>query len=110
MKCRFCGAILDQALLQQDAWKGHDAIIDNLASDSLKYSLIGILCFGFILGPMGAYKGYKALSEISETRNLYPAYPGNSSAQGKAIAGLIIGCIVLLLNVAGLMLRIAAAK
>ncbi len=47
------------------------------------YSIIGIFCFGIILGPIAISKASKALNTIKSD----PGYTG----KGKATAGLIIG-------------------
>ena len=68
-----------------------------LADEALKYALIGILCFGIILGPMAIVKALKAKKEIAADPML--------TGEGKANAALIIGIIVLVFWVLGLVTR-----
>lgn len=60
------------------------------AKDALKYAIIGIFCFGFILGPLAIIKGTSAKKAIAED----PRYEG----EGMATAAQIIGGIVCLLS------------
>ena len=71
-----------------------------LADEALKYALIGILCFGIILGPMAIAKALKAKKEIASDPTL--------TGEGKANAALVIGIIVLLLWVMGLFARVSS--
>ena len=68
-----------------------------LADDALKYALLGIICFGIILGPMAIFKALKAKKEIAGDPTL--------TGEGKANAALIIGSVVLVLWVLGLFVR-----
>lgn len=61
------------------------------AKEALKYAIIGIFCFGFILGPLAIVKGTNAKKAIAED----PRYEG----EGLATAAQIIGGIVSLLSV-----------
>src|ERR1044072_4426716 len=61
------------------------------AKEALKYAIIGIFCFGFVLGPMAIVKGTNAKKAIAED----PRYEG----EGLATAAQIIGSIVSLLSV-----------
>ena len=81
LKCRYCGEYLDESIREKLTPKGKL----KEASDSLSNALVGILCFGFILGPIAIHKGIKALNIIQKE----PGYEG----KGKAIAGIIIGSI-----------------
>ena len=60
------------------------------AKEALKYAIIGIFCFGFILGPLAIVKGTSAKKAIAED----PRYEG----EGMATAAQIIGGIVCLLS------------
>jgi hypothetical protein len=55
------------------------------AGEALKYAIIGIFCFGFILGPMAISKALKAKKMIAEDPSL--------SGGGKATAALVIGIL-----------------
>ena len=70
------------------------------ASNALTYAIVGIFCFGFILGPIAIVKALKA-KKILETN---PQLTGS----GKATAALIIGIVVVILCVIGLIARLAA--
>ncbi|HEV8486401.1 MAG TPA: hypothetical protein VGV87_22850 [Blastocatellia bacterium] len=71
-----------------------------LASEALKYALIGIICFGVILGPMAISKALKAKKEIAADPQL--------TGEGKANAALIIGILDLLFWVLGIIARVSA--
>lgn len=69
------------------------------ASEALTYALIGIFCFGIILGPIAISKGSKALNIINED----PGYEG----RGKATAGIIIGIIDIIFFIVAILIQIA---
>ena len=60
------------------------------AGEALKYAIIGLFCFGIILGPVAISKSLKAKRMISENPRLEGA--------GKATAALIIGILATLLS------------
>jgi hypothetical protein len=96
VKCRYCGQILDQELkvaLESSEPKGEL----KEANDALIYSIIGLFCFGVILGPIAISKGSKALNIIKNE----PGYSG----KGKATAGVVIGIIDLVGWLLGLIIR-----
>ena len=68
------------------------------ADDALKYALIGIFCFGIILGPMAIAKANEAKKVIQED----PRYKG----AGKVNAAYIIGGMVIFFWVVGVITRI----
>ncbi len=68
------------------------------AGEALKYAIIGIFCFGFILGPMAIHKALKAKKQIADDPRL--------DGSGKATAALIIGIIVCVLWVLGVIARV----
>src|SRR6185436_6304655 len=68
------------------------------ASEALKYSIIGIFCFGIILEPIAISKALKAKKMIAANPNL--------TGEGTANAALIIGIIGLVLWVLGMLARI----
>ena len=70
-----------------------------MADEALKYALIGIICFGVILGPMAISKAMKAKNEIAADPSL--------TGEGKANAALIIGILDLLFWALGLIARFA---
>lgn len=69
------------------------------ASEALKYSLIGLLCFGIILEPIAISKALKAKKMIEANPRL--------TGSGKANAALIIGIIGLSLWVLGMISRVS---
>jgi len=85
LKCRFCGEYVDLSVREQQQPKG----VLKDASSALTFALIGIFCFGIILGPIAIFKGIKAVNTI----NFDPRYKG----KGRAIAAIVIGSFVVLL-------------
>jgi hypothetical protein len=69
------------------------------AKEALKYAIIGIFCFGIILGPMAIAKGASAKKQIA----MDPRYEG----EGMATAAQIIGGIVCLIYVINLIVLIS---
>jgi hypothetical protein len=96
LKCRHCGEYVDDSVRKSVEPKE----CPKEAKDALTYSLVGIFCFGFILGPIAIAKGFKALKIIKSE----PGCPG----KGKAQAGIIIGVLEILLYVAGFIARMNA--
>ena len=69
-----------------------------LPREALTYSIVGIICFGFILEPIAFFKALKALRLIKND----PKLPG----RGTAIAALIISIIFGLLHIFLLLLQL----
>jgi hypothetical protein len=69
------------------------------AGEALKYAIIGIFCFGFILGPIAISKAVKARKTIEGNPRL--------TGSGKATAALVVGSIALALSALGLFVRIS---
>ncbi len=78
-----------------------ESIPNKLAGEALTMAIIGIFCFGFILGPIAIYKGSKAKTEMDEDPR--------QSGRGKATAAQIIGGIILLLNLVSILSIVAEA-
>jgi hypothetical protein len=95
LKCRHCGEYVDDSVRKSVQPKE----CPKEAKDALTYSLVGIFCFGFILGPIAIGKGLTALKIIKSE----PGMPG----KGKAQAGIIIGALELLLNIAGFIIKLS---
>ncbi len=57
------------------------------ASEALTYALIGIFCFGIILGPIAISKGSKALNIINEDPGMKE---GGRQPQGSSSVLLIL--------------------
>ncbi len=99
VKCRFCGQILDLDLkvtLEASQPKGEI----KEANDALIFSIIGLFCFGVILGPIAIAKGTKALNIIKNE----PGYTG----KGKATAGVVIGIIDVIAWLVAILMRFSA--
>jgi hypothetical protein len=72
----------------------HAALIPSgEAKESLTYALVGLLCFGIILGPMAISKGIEARKQMA----LNPQLTG----WGKANAGIAIGSLSLVFWILG---------
>jgi len=67
------------------------------ANAALKYSLIGMFCFGFVLGPVGIVKAVKARKLIADDPRLL--------GWGKALAAIVIGALDVLWWILNLMSR-----
>lgn len=95
LKCRHCKSYLDPEMKDSLTPKGEAPN----AKSALTNAIIGIFCFGFVLGPIAVFKGIKVLNVIAND----PGYTG----RGKAIAAIVIGGIVTLLNIAGIIAKVA---
>ena len=69
------------------------------AGEALKMALIGIFCFGIILGPVAISKALKARQMIARNPRL--------TGSGKATAALVIGIAELVLYVLTIVYRLA---
>jgi len=69
------------------------------ASEALKYALIGVVCFGVVLGPVAIGKALTAKKLIAADPTL--------SGSGQANAALVLGCAVLGLWVIGVLSKFA---
>jgi hypothetical protein len=103
-KCRHCGEFLDESMRRQNATAGND-FVDNVAienankkaSQALTYSIVGIFCFGIILGPVAFFQAgtaNKTLASLGQPKN------------GKATAARIIGALVTAFWVLGIVVQI----
>ncbi len=87
------------------AVKGSPAIAEEAtmpckeASEALIYAIIGLFCFGIILGPMAIVKASKAKKMIAMNPRL--------TGSGKATAAMVIGIIGLVLWALSLLVRIS---
>ncbi len=72
------------------------------AGEALKYAILGIFCFGIILGPMAVYKALNVKKMIADDPRL--------EGGGKATAALIIGIIVCILWVLGMIAKVSGAN
>jgi hypothetical protein len=100
---KYCGACKTMALRGGVPQVAEEATIPcKEADEALKYSLIGIFCFGIILEPVAIGKALKAKKMIQMNPRL--------TGSGKCTAALIIASVVILLWVIGIAARVAAAN
>ncbi|MBI4860095.1 MAG: hypothetical protein HY815_07500 [Candidatus Riflebacteria bacterium] len=69
------------------------------ADDAIKYAIIGIFCFGIILGPL-------AISKANTAKKMIALNPRLTGA-GKANAASIIGWVVVVLWFLGIIARVS---
>lgn len=67
------------------------------AKEAIKYSVLGFLCLGFILGPVGVQKAHKAKQMMKANPNLL--------GFGTATAAQILGAAALVMSLLGLIQR-----
>ena len=72
------------------------------ATEALTYGIIGLFCFGIVLGPVAISKALKARKMIAMNPRL--------AGSGKATAGLILGTLALVFWVIGIATRVAARR
>jgi hypothetical protein len=73
-----------------------------LASEALKYAIVGIFCCGIVLGPLAIKKGLDAKRMIAMN-------PG-MSGDGKATAAIVIGAIEIVLTIVSILMRLSTAS
>lgn len=96
----YCGACKIMAVQGTPSFVDESVMVPcEEAKEALKYSLIGIFCFGFILEPIAISKALKAKKRIKEE--------GNLTGEGKANAALIIGIVFTILWVIGMIQRLS---
>ena len=96
LKCRYCGNYLDESLKVSHVHKGKL----KEASSALTYAIVGIFCFGIILGPIAISKGSKAMKIIDSE----PGWEGRGSAK----AAVIIGWIDVVFFILGIIIRLSS--
>ncbi len=96
---RYCGACKVLAVQGQPVVE-EATIPCKQAKEALTYGIIGLFCFGVILGPIAISKALKA-------RKMMEANP-RLSGGGMATAGLILGILALVFWVLGIIARISA--
>ena len=83
-----------------DSGGGAEGTIPNEdAKKALQYAIIGIFCFGMVMGPMAISKGIAAKKAIEQDPRL--------DGSGKATAAIIIGVVVFVLWVIGIISRLS---
>ncbi len=111
-KCRHCGEVLDPALRAQEKQAGGGVGVEqevqkrlelekaqSNATRALWYGIIGIFCFGIILGPAAIVLGGSANNTFARHK-----MPSN----GSATAGRVLGIIVTILWVLGIIANVAS--
>lgn len=70
------------------------------ATSALVCGILGLFCFGVILGPVAIAQGIGAIKQID-------ANPKNFTGRGMATAGLVLGCIDLIGFAIGILMMIS---
>jgi hypothetical protein len=100
---KYCGACKTMALRGGTPQIAEEATLPcKEANEALKYAIIGLFCFGFILEPVAISKALKARKMIELNPRL--------SGSGKCTAALIIGVVGLLLWLLGMYVRIKGLR
>jgi len=86
VKCRFCGAALDQRLSGAEVPSHIMSEISKNASQALTYGILGLCICAPIFGSMAISRGNAALRDLDQ----YPLYQG---PRGKAKAGVVLGWV-----------------
>jgi hypothetical protein len=107
LKCRFCGVAFDARLATQVEQQIPHMLAAEVESKANKALTMGILSFIIcapILAPMAISNGRVALNTLKE----YPAYASQTSAHGRARAGVVLGWLGLAVFVLGFLVRLGA--
>ncbi len=73
-----------------------------LASEALKYAIVGIFCCGIVLGPL-------AIKKALDAKKMIAMNPG-MTGDGKATAAIVIGAIEIVLTIISILMRVGAAS
>lgn len=98
---KYCAACKVMAVRGQPVLAEEATIPCEEAGEALKYAIISLFCFGFILGPIAISKALKARKLI----NMDPRLTGS----GKATAALVIGAVALAFWLISVVLRVSNA-
>ena len=95
-KCRYCGEIIDRGLAKAKKKEKHRDLMRrrrtygpsevSSAKTAFICGLLGLFCFGVILGPMAIFLGISAHNEIKRRK-------GEATGAGMATAGIVLGGI-----------------
>jgi hypothetical protein len=100
---KYCGSCKVMALQGQPALVVEEATIPcKEATEALTYGIIGLFCFGIVLGPVAISKALKAKKMMAMNPRL--------AGSGKATAGLILGIIALVFWVIGIATRVSGRR
>ena len=91
---KYCGSCKIMALKGQPIFLEEPTIPCAEANDALTCAIVGIFCFGIILGPIALYKASKARKMIA----MNPRLQGS----GKATTATIIASVALVLWILGM--------
>ena len=94
---KYCGSCKVMAVKGPPPVKEGDETCE-AADKALTYSLIGIFCFGIILGPIAVAKGVEARKQIQANPRL--------AGLAKANVGMLLGISEVLLWVLGMIARV----
>ena len=95
---KYCGSCKVMAI-QGEPVIDEGSIPCKEAGSALTYAIVGLFCFGIILGPIAISKASKAKNMIREDPRL--------TGSGKATAATIIGVIDTLAFIAGILMRVS---
>ena len=98
---KYCGACKVIALKGQTPVVETATIPCKEANEALTYAIVGLFCFGIILGPV-------ALSKAAKARKMMKLNP-QLTGSGKVTAATIIAIVALVLWVLGLISRVSQA-
>jgi hypothetical protein len=80
---------------------GGPAVTAGKATGALVCGIVGLFCFGVILGPVAIYLGSTAKREIQQSN-------GRLKGSGMATAGMVLGIIAVVVFVLSIIILIAA--
>ena len=101
MKCRFCGKVLDSALVSNAPPAAVLSSINGEATSALVFGILGLIICGPIFGSMAISKGNSVFSQLDR----YPLFQGGP--RGRARAGQILGWIAWIFFVVAIFGRLA---
>jgi uncharacterized protein DUF4190 len=96
---KYCGSCKVMAMQGQPALVEEATIPCKEANEALTYGIVGMFCFGIVLGPVAISKALKAKKMISMNPRL--------AGSGKATAGLVLGILALVFWVIGIATRVS---
>ena len=100
VECGYCGHALDSALQTTRMLQDIEKQIEALAGRAFRGSLMCLVFPGYslFLAPLTVGRAMDTLSALSELHRKYPNHALKKSARVKALAALLLGTLVCLLN------------
>ena len=95
LKCRYCNYALDSNLAGQEIPQEIASQIESQANTSLICGIAGLFICAPILGSMAISRGRDSIKLLDN----YPAYRAQTTAHGRARAGVILGWIAIVIFV-----------